>query len=527
MEYPKALQPRATKNKDGKVISWRAMFADLDDSGLRKKFTWKSFPVKYRDEAGRNRTNSKNSVFQETVTHCEKLKSIYSDALVDTDMTLLEFINEHFRDWRESNFVAPNVDIFVRFLKENNWAKIPLKKISVRWCELYRAEIPNFRQKNGRPYKVTRNLYIRLVAELNSCLKQAKRLNYISTNYNDRLENPNKHLDVFDTDKAHMAKTARTYKNKSWTKEQLLKYYPMLMSIPETTANKVDRGNCKPRKANVKLDISAYKTYWKDADGKYWSKSFNIKKLGDKAAKMKAEALAETMSAQIAKEYEQGTAGFYMREKRTFDDIDVVMVRAYFTLSLHLGLRNGEICGLKFSDFDEERRTVQIDRQLVCDTGDKKRKYDDDKMAEFPPKKDSYRNLSYNSAVAALLEELKAYHIMNEYTQEDYLLQSRFGGRVRPDYWTKHYKKFQTLAGIPKHEQLKGTHSGRHTHITILAREGVLISELQYRAGHNDPRTTNAYYIHIAEDRNASDTFENVFVSDENNVLSENTNDEY
>ena len=519
MEYPKALQPVATKNKDGKIISWRAIYADLDDSGRRKKFTWKSFPAKFRDEKGTNKTNSKNSVFQQTVTHCEELRSIYSEALVDTDMTLMQFINEHYREWREANFVAPNVKQFVRFLEQNNWGKIPLKKISVRWCELYRSEIPNFRRENGRPYKDVRNSYIRLVAELNWCLKQAKRQNYIATNYNDRLENPNKHLEDYASDKAHMAKTARSYKNKSWTKEQLLKYFPMLMSIPETTARKVDRGNCKPRTANVLKNAYSYKTYWTNGDGVYCSKSFNIKKLGDKTAKLKAEALAETMSVELAKEYEQGTAGFYMREKRTFDDIDVVMVRAYFTLSLHLGLRNGEICGLKFSDFDEERRTVQIDRQLVCDIGDKKRKYDDDKMAEFPPKKDSYRNLSYNSAVAALLEELKAYHIMNDYTQEDYLLQYRFGGRVRPDYWTKNYKKFQTLAGIPKHEQLNGTHSGRHTHITILAREGVLISELQYRAGHNDPRTTNAYYIHLAEDKNASDTFESVFVSEQDNVL--------
>ena len=109
MEYPKALQPVATKNKDGKIISWRAIYADLDDSGRRKKFTWKSFPAKFRDEKGTNKTNSKNSVFQQTVTHCEELKSVYSEALVDTDMTLMQFINEHYQLWRETNFVAPNV----------------------------------------------------------------------------------------------------------------------------------------------------------------------------------------------------------------------------------------------------------------------------------------------------------------------------------------------------------------------------------------------------------------------------------
>jgi len=526
MEYPKALQPVATTNKNGKIISWRAIYADLDNSGRRAKFTWKSFPTKYKDEDGVTRTTSKNAVFQATVKHCADMEARYSDGLIDTDITLLQFIEEHYRDWRETKFVAPCVDLFVRYLKENGWDKILVRKVSVRWCIAYRAAIGDFRKLNGRTYDVD-NLYIRLVAELNYCLKQAKLKNYIATNPNERLENPNKNTDEYASEKSKRAKTAKSYKNKSWTKEQLLKYFPMLMAIPETQANKVDRGNCKPRTANVIENAAAYKTYWTDADGNYCSKSFNKKRLSLKSAKLKAEALADEMTKELAAEYEKGNAGFYMREKRTFDDIDVVMVRAYFTLSLHLGLRNGEICGLKFSDFDEELMTVQIDRQLVCSRGDKKRTYDDDYMAEVDPKKSSFRNISYNSQVAKLLEELKAYHIMNEYTQDDYLLQYRYGGRVRPDYWTKHYRKFQTLAGIPKHEQLKGTHSGRHTHITILAREGILMPELQYRAGHNDPRTTNAYYIHIASDRNASNAFDNVFATDDDNVLSENHNDEY
>ena len=62
------------------------------------------------------------------------------------------------------------------------------------------------------------------------------------------------------------------------------------------------------------------------------------------------------------------------------------MVRAYS--SLYLGLRNGEICGLKFSDFDVEARTVDIQRQLVVFLEIKKN-YDEDNMLEVNPKKDS------------------------------------------------------------------------------------------------------------------------------------------
>lgn len=36
-------------------------------------------------------------------------------------------------------------------------------------------------------------------------------------------------------------------------------------------------------------------------------------------------------------------------------------------LALFLGLRKGEIRGLKFSDFDEEQQTVMIQRQLSVD----------------------------------------------------------------------------------------------------------------------------------------------------------------
>ena len=41
----------------------------------------------------------------------------------------------------------------------------------------------------------------------------------------------------------------------------------------------------KPREANVRLETNAYKTYWKDADGKYCSKRFNINKYGKAEAK--------------------------------------------------------------------------------------------------------------------------------------------------------------------------------------------------------------------------------------------------
>ena len=48
------------------------------------------------------------------------------------------------------------------------------------------------------------------------------------------------------------------------------------------------------------------------------------------------------------------------------------------TLTLMLGLRNGEACALKFDDFDEDRKIVSITKQLAVRDGI---------VQEVPPKK--------------------------------------------------------------------------------------------------------------------------------------------
>ena len=129
----KSVATNANK-KDGKVISWRAIYADLDEEGRRKRITWKSFPVKYKDDNGVNRTNSKNSVFQATVKKCEELKSISSDSLIDTSMTLMQFIEEHFEPHRKSTSVTNCLKPFKRYLRENGWANIRLNKVTKSFC---------------------------------------------------------------------------------------------------------------------------------------------------------------------------------------------------------------------------------------------------------------------------------------------------------------------------------------------------------------------------------------------------------
>jgi integrase len=173
---------------------------------------------------------------------------------------------------------------------------------------------------------------------------------------------------------------------------------------------------------------------------------------------------------------------------------------AFFNISFQLGLRVGEIAGLKLSDFSKDGKTVSITRMRVIRKGE---------IVETNPKKNSKRKITvpkkFRETVLPLLRE---YHHMNGTIDYDYVLQYRAGGAIRPDYWQGQYKKVQRLVGIPEEEILPSTHSGRHTHITLLAESNVSIQYLQKRAGHRNIKTTAGYYIHLATDEEASDSWD-------------------
>ena len=44
------------------------------------------------------------------------------------------------------------------------------------------------------------------------------------------------------------------------------------------------------------------------------------------------------------------------------------------------------------------------------------------------------------------------------------------------------------------------THIFRHTHISLLAEQGVPLKAIMQRVGHNDPTTTMSIYTHVTED---------------------------
>ena len=79
------------------------------------------------------------------------------------------------------------------------------------------------------------------------------------------------------------------------------------------------------------------------------------------------------------------------------------------------------------------------------------------------------------------------------------------GGPILPDYATKWFKATQKLEGLPE----LTLHGLRHTHITILLRDGVPVHVFAKRAGQRDPSVTLDVYADVIpeDDGSAVDVF--------------------
>lgn len=178
-------------------------------------------------------------------------------------------------------------------------------------------------------------------------------------------------------------------------------------------------------------------------------------------------------------------------------------------LAVFCGLRKGEIMGLKFDDFDVEKQTVNIQRQLVnspsisTNTEMLKVKVDNYELIEKPPKKDSYRILRVPKVIIKelkkrkeLLEECKENN--NEFKDYNYIsFQEKTGEPHIPNSFNGYLYKICPKIGI----QNISVHGLRHLFATILIEQGVPIIKISALLGHANPHTTFEIYCDVMEER--------------------------
>ena len=153
-------------------------------------------------------------------------------------------------------------------------------------------------------------------------------------------------------------------------------------------------------------------------------------------------------------------------------------------ISLYMGLRIGELCGLKWSDVDFSnkvlyiRRTVQ--RIAAHSTGKQKTKV----VITTPKSDSSLRAIAIPDFIMLLLEKLRA--------DDDAYLLSGCEKVVEPRTYQYRYKKMLAAASVENHNY----HQLRHTFATNCMENGFDIKTLSMVLGHKNVTITLNRYIH-------------------------------
>lgn len=173
-------------------------------------------------------------------------------------------------------------------------------------------------------------------------------------------------------------------------------------------------------------------------------------------------------------------------------------------LALYLGLRKGEIRGLKFSDFNMEERTVHIQRQLAMDmklqsSGIEVEKY---QLVERDPKTEkSNRILRVPTIVMVELEkrkqriQIQKIQAGDRYQDNDYVCCQKNGLPHGPHSLNKEIRVICEKNSLP-HITVHGL---RHMFATILLERDVSIAKISGMLGHSSVHTTFEYYLEVMD----------------------------
>lgn len=185
-----------------------------------------------------------------------------------------------------------------------------------------------------------------------------------------------------------------------------------------------------------------------------------------------------------------------------------------FHLLAFSGIRSGELCALKESDFNFETNEVRITKTLY-NPDNNMRKYE-----LTPPKtKGSIRTFNVIDTVMGLIKEY-----LNK--QKDIIETNK---TLYPDYHDQNfvfchangYPYIQKNIIIRMERLIKKTtikkkatpHIFRHTHVSMLAEAEVDLRTIMQRVGHDDAETTLKIYTHVTEKmkKNADEKIKNHF----------------
>lgn len=167
---------------------------------------------------------------------------------------------------------------------------------------------------------------------------------------------------------------------------------------------------------------------------------------------------------------------------------DIIENKRYYSygvlISMHTGLRIGELLALKWEDIDFKNKIMSVNT-TSCDISCGKKMYH---IEDTPKSESSLREIPLTNETISLLKGLKEYQKQNS----NYVISRATGKQIKTRAYQDSFNRLLKRLNIRHY----GFHSLRHTFATRCYKLGMDIKTLSELLGHSSPAVTLKIYVH-------------------------------